>query len=335
MIAARDPLGVRPLHFAVAGDDLCIATEAQQILAHPKIRPRVSELALAMWLIDRFDDSLSMFEGIQRVPAGHMLVCSSSSLRVSRYWDIDPDARIHYREPQDYAEHLRGLFSRCVSDRLRSNSTIIGSQMSGGMDSTSVTASAHQLLRSSRHQLAVFSWKFDTLQTCDETVYIREIANSLGLSIRFIKAEQYWILDDIGKYKPRLEFPSGHGFDSLYDAMLGDLASIGGKVMLTGLGGDQVTWGTPLMNFRRFWRGNLRIAWEVTRLDWKAGHPIWRDLYLTFLAPALPDRLKTLAKRLLRRPPTPYPWPSWVADAAGQRLQLKQRFYSGKPLRFV
>lgn len=335
IIAARDPLGVRSLHYAVIGSDLCIATEAQQILAHPKLIPRVNELALAMWLIDRFDDNLSMFEGIERLPAGHMLVCSSSSLRVSRYWDIDPDARIYYREPLQYAEHLRELFSRCVSDRLRSDSTIIGSHMSGGMDSTSVTASAHQLLRSSGHQLAVFSWQFDTLKTCDETAYINAIANFLGLSVRFINAEQYWILDDIGKLKPSLEFPTGHGFGSLYDAMLKDLASIGGKVMLTGHAGDDMTWGTPLMHFRRFWHGNLRIAWEVALLDWKTDHRILRDLYSTFLAPALPNRFKKVIKQLIRRSPTPYPWPSWVADAAGQRLQLKQRFYSGRPRRFA
>ena len=297
LIAARDALGVRPLHYALIGNDLCLATEAQQILAHPQAKARVNELALVMWLIDRFDDNLSMFQDIARLPAAHVLVCTPSSLEVRRYWDIDSENRIYYRKLGEYAEHLRELLNRCVADRLRTDRAVIGSQMSGGMDSTSVTACAYRRLQNSDRRLIVFSWQFATLKSCDEMDYIRSIIDFLGLSVKFIDAERFWILDDIEKYAPPLEFPGGPGFDSLYHAMLGELARFGGNVMLTGHGGDNMTWGTPRAHFKRFWHGNLKVAWEIARLDRNLGYPVLRDLYSTLLVPfasLLPASIKQL-----------------------------------------
>ena len=69
LFCARDPFGIKPLHYSQVGQVLCVASEAQQILQHPGVSRRLDEAAMADYLVDNCDDEeRTMFLDVRRVP---------------------------------------------------------------------------------------------------------------------------------------------------------------------------------------------------------------------------------------------------------------------------
>ncbi|MFH1176073.1 MAG: asparagine synthetase B, partial [Acidobacteriota bacterium] len=120
LVAARDALGVRTLHWGQAGQMLCLASEAQQVLQHPQVPRRLDLEACADYLTNSYgDEERTFFCDVKRIPAAHRLIATPAAVRVERYWDIDPAVTIRYRRDEDYVEHFLGVFRRAVADRLR------------------------------------------------------------------------------------------------------------------------------------------------------------------------------------------------------------------------
>ncbi|MBA1333002.1 hypothetical protein QQ73_18705, partial [Candidatus Endoriftia persephone str. Guaymas] len=206
LFAARDGMQMRTLSFARVDGTLCLASEGQQLLGHPRIRPKISELGMTGWLSGWPDLGVSLFDGIEVLPAGHSLVADAHGVTVSKFWDIDPEYRIRYRQISDYQEHLEALLYRCVLDRMHSSSNTIATQMSGGMDSTSVTALASREAAKHHTNLVVISHSYSATESCDETDRIHETLRHLNIQdSRFLAAEQHAHLDFRMLYPPTLE----------------------------------------------------------------------------------------------------------------------------------
>lgn len=87
----------------------------------------------------------TLFKNIQRLPPGHLLTFKEKVVKVARYWHPINAQPTRYSRDQEYIEAFREIFDRAVSDRLETSGNI-GSELSGGMDSGSVTATAARLL---------------------------------------------------------------------------------------------------------------------------------------------------------------------------------------------
>lgn len=315
LFAACDPLGVCPLHYARFGTMLCLATEAQQVLQHPGCSRRLDQRVLADWLIGELNSAQTIFRGIVSLPAAHRLVASDDRVRVSRYWDIDPANRIRYRKVSEYADHLRELLGRCVADRLRSNADTVGSEMSGGMDSTTVTSLAQGLCP----QLKVLSLRYPTLDDCDESPYIREMTNHLDLDTEMIEAEQHGARNYPDRFAPSLENP-GTKFDPVHAALVDALVPTGARVLLSGNGGDEMTWGNGIVYGHRLWHGDPRALLELYGLSRELGGSFWRLFRTTCVSPYVPPAVKR-AYRHLRGRGDPH-LPPWFSRPAAARLGL-------------
>lgn len=320
LFAARDPLGVNPLHHARFGDVLCLASEAQQILRHPACPGRLDEEAVARWLVGEVDPNSTPFAGIRLLPAAHGLTVSRESSRAARYWDVDPAKRIRYKRLSDYADHLRGLLQESVAARLRTGAGVVGSEMSGGMDSTTVTALAHRQLEESGKKHVVFSFAFPTMQQCDESPFVNELAESLGLDLRRLDAENGGALNYPQAFPPALENP-GTIHHPLQAALAEQLAGLGGRVLLTGNGADEFMWGNGLIYGYRFWRGDVRAWWEITRYCRSHGYPLWPMWRSLFVSPYVPEPIKRQIRRL-RAGGRRSPWPEWFPEPTAARLGL-------------
>jgi asparagine synthase (glutamine-hydrolysing) len=91
----------------------------------------------------------TFFKNIQQIPAGHFVTFRDGSAKLSRYWHPLDAAAIRYKSDDEYIEAFRERFDRAVSARLRTTGAV-GSQLSGGMDSSSVTVTAARLLGQQR-----------------------------------------------------------------------------------------------------------------------------------------------------------------------------------------
>lgn len=144
---ARDPLGQRPLFYHRAPGRVAFATMAKGLHALPDA-PRAPDLvALREYLaIAPQRGPRSLFAGIERVEPGGLVTLGEDGQHTCAAWYQWPlRGKARALDDQACIEGLRAIFDRAVSDRLRTTGAI-ASQLSGGLDSSLVTATAARLL---------------------------------------------------------------------------------------------------------------------------------------------------------------------------------------------
>ncbi|MFL6227913.1 MAG: asparagine synthase (glutamine-hydrolyzing) [Pyrinomonadaceae bacterium] len=176
LFLARDPFGEKPLYWGVFGGKLLFASEPKVLLAHPSVTTKVNLDALRQYLaFDYVPAPLSIYEGINKLPAAHALTLEDGRVEVSRYW------RLSYRKPErvptqdEAAERVRELLADSVRLRLVSD-VPLGVLLSGGVDSSAVAALA---VAASPETVKTFSISFAE-KSFDESAYARGVADFLG-----------------------------------------------------------------------------------------------------------------------------------------------------------
>lgn len=338
LLCVRDACGVRSLHYSQVGKTLCFASELEQILQHPGVPRRLDEMAMADHLTTNFYDRAStMFLDVRRLPPAHRLIASRAGFRLQRYWDIDPSARTTYHHDEEYAAHFLHLFRRAVEDRLRTRAKVVGIAMSGGLDSCSIAAVAQKSLSTNcgSPRLAAYSWVFDQLKDCDERAYSRAMAEELGVEIEYIPAERFWFLREPVPLRPSLESPFLWN-ELLVRQMLARFKERGGRVMLTGEGGDSLLRGTRHSIYAdRLLRGHIGALWELARHTRQKGRRYHRLLYTHIARPLVPDAVVRWFRRLVGGHMSSQV-PDWIAPGFAKRIGLAERLASPPvPRRFA
>ena len=158
LILGRDPAGMRPLHHWTGAGLLLFASEPRALLADPRVPKVIDERFLAGWLtlLPRQDTS-TVFRGIERVPPGHALVIEAGGARrLHRFWRPETIPVLRLARDEDYADAVRAALDEAVRCRLPSTGTV-GTWLSGGLDSSSVTALAARHLAGQGRRLTSFT----------------------------------------------------------------------------------------------------------------------------------------------------------------------------------
>ncbi len=157
MFAARDHAGERPLCYYQRSGLFALASQPKGLLSLPGVHQGIDEeiLASTLVLVD-IDPARSLFRGIHLLPPGYCLRVTPSSLTTRSYWHPSDTPPLRLRHDQDYAEALTEILDRAVEARLRSIRPV-ASQLSAGLDSGAVTASAARLLAARGQRLAAFT----------------------------------------------------------------------------------------------------------------------------------------------------------------------------------
>src|SRR3954447_15078431 len=142
LFAARDHLGQKPLFYRHAGDELAFASEIKAVLAVLDTAPRPDLCAFRQYLALRFTTPpATMFAQVSKLPPAHCLSFSvKGGLEVRRYWDLAYEPKLKGSEDELLdaleAELIEAVRLHRVSD------VPVGAFLSGGLDSTLVTALA-------------------------------------------------------------------------------------------------------------------------------------------------------------------------------------------------
>lgn len=267
LFAARDKVGMRQLVYHHApGKLFACATDPDALIAHREVPGRINEARVADFLeqLEAIDHVSTFFEDVLRLPPAHALVVESGSLRLWRYWQLTPQAVILRARDSDYEEAFLAVFTEAVRARLRSAGPV-GSMLSGGMDSGSVTAIAARLLRDAgAPPLATFSG-IDDDPDCKETACIRDAAAGIAhIAPTFTSlADQERFRDEVF----RLTQAEGDPFDghmALIRAIYLAAQGAGIRVMLDGVSGD-TTLGMGNMVAFHLRHGRVLAAWAEAR----------------------------------------------------------------------
>ena len=176
LLLARDRFGEKPLYWGIFDKTLLFASEPKVLLAYPSVKPSLNLQALRQYLsFDYVPAPLSIYEGINKLPAAHKLTLEDGRVNVERYWQLSYKTIDPVPSENEAAEHLRELLAEAVRMRLVSD-VPLGVLLSGGVDSSSVTAFA---VRASSEAVKTFSISFAE-SSFDESAYARGVAKFLG-----------------------------------------------------------------------------------------------------------------------------------------------------------
>lgn len=240
LFCSRDHFGVKPFYYYVSDGLFAFATERKALFSLPAVPCRLNERRLADYLVSLVEDTSSTFqEGILRLPPACTLTVRAQSFEQKSYWALDPSRQVSYATDEEYAAKFREIFTEAVRCRLRS-ALPVGSLLSGGLDSSSVTCVAAKLLRDQeKAPLATFSAVFDELRSCDEREYIDAVLNQQeGLHPAFLQADGINPLADLERIFWHMDEPHlGPNLSMIWD--LYDMARRQGvRVLLDGHDGD-------------------------------------------------------------------------------------------------
>ena len=176
LLIARDRFGEKPLYWGIFDRTLLFASEPKVLLAHPAVRPSLNLQALRQYLsFDYVPAPLSIYEGINKLPAAHKLTLEGGRVTVDRYWRLSYETKQPIPSEREAADQLRELMADAVRMRLVSD-VPLGVLLSGGVDSSTIAALA---VRASSEAVKTFSISFAEA-SFDESAYARGVAKFLG-----------------------------------------------------------------------------------------------------------------------------------------------------------
>ncbi len=253
LIIARDRFGEKPLYYGTFDGKLLWASEPKALLAHPAVTPELDLDSLRQYLsFDYVPAPHSIYKGISKLPAAHMMIVENGEVRTQRYWDMCWSGSPPYKGGVDAAlggrggsqpsheDELRELISDAVRMRLVAD-VPLGILLSGGIDSSTVAAFAVQ---HATERVKTFSIGFEE-DSFDESKYARQVAKHLDTEHYEEKLSATTAGDLISEIGNWLDEPLSDG--SLIPTFL--LAQFVRKhvtVALGGDGGDELFAGYPM-----------------------------------------------------------------------------------------
>jgi asparagine synthase (glutamine-hydrolysing) len=249
VLLARDRMGIKPLHYAVDDRRLVFASELKALLCDPVLRRDLDPVALDEYLALEFVPSpRSIVRGISKLPPAHTLEwwLGSGIHRLHRYWSPTLGEKAAPRRPrlEERCEELREVLRESVRKELISD-VPLGVFLSGGIDSSAVTAMMSQL----GGDVKSFSVGFAE-RSFDESRYARQVAAHLGTDHHELTLEPTMLLDLIPKLPVLLDEPLGDA--SIIPTYLLSAFTRGHvKVALGGDGGDELFAGYPTVQAHR------------------------------------------------------------------------------------
>jgi asparagine synthase (glutamine-hydrolysing) len=234
LFLARDRLGIKPLYYSVDANGLRAASEVRVLApASAAIKPEAVS-AYLQW--GACPEGELIYSGIQALPAGHaMTIGPDGAIKTWRYW---PSRKTFALFPDNVVGRVRGLIDNAVEEHLLSD-VPVASFLSGGIDSSVVTAMAAQKLG---NKLQTYSVGFD-LAEFDETAIAQEIAERYKTDHHRIQLSEDEVIASVTEAVDKLDLPSVDAINTYIVSRA--VAAHGVKVALSGLGGDELFGGYP------------------------------------------------------------------------------------------
>ncbi len=318
LFCACDHFGIKPFYFAEVNRSFIFSNTLDCLRLHPAVSDRLNDSAIADFLLFgmNYDPASTSFADIRRLPRAHFLRWSRSGIYLREYWQPPTDGAIHYRRRREYIEHFGELFKGAVEDRLRTNKVAI--LLSGGLDSSSVTAVAHEL-RTEKYpalELHAFTSIHQNVSSDSDPSAARTVASVFQIPLHFSVVDSAGILD--GWDDPNTHWPEPID-DPFAGSFLDEFRTIAenAHVLLSGEGADNLMAFEMTQHFRCLWR------------DGRFGRALADLAEHVFRRFQAPDGLRGPLRRIrhlfsARESRTPFP--DWIQPELVARLDLKARW---------
>jgi asparagine synthase (glutamine-hydrolysing) len=242
LLLARDPLGIKPLYYTLVGGTLLFASEVRALLATALPPRRLSEEALAAYLLwGSVAEPLTLVDSIRSLPPGHRLLgrVEHGGVRfvIEPYWRLPAvSSAMRNGSRMEAVAELGRLLRESVALHLVAD-VPVGIFLSGGVDSTCVAA----LAAGAHGAVATVTVAFPEETAWDEAAVARETARRLGTKHHEVALTGPQMLNRLDEAVAAPDQPSMDGINTYFVSWGARQAGL--KVALSGLGGDELFGG--------------------------------------------------------------------------------------------
>ncbi len=240
LLIARDALGKKPLYYAERGQRLLFASEERALVASGMVSGDISHEAFAQYLAYySVPHPASIYEGVRALPPGSILrVTAEGTQSIGHWYRLPKYEPIKIGYPEAVSE-VRRLLEVSVNYRLVSD-VPVGAFLSGGLDSNAIVG---LMSRQVSNPIETFTIGFESSSTQSETKWGQIGAESFGARHH----ERIITGGDVARSLPRffaaMDSPTGDGLNSFLVSTFAKEVSPELRVVLSGVGGDELFLG--------------------------------------------------------------------------------------------
>lgn len=156
----RDRFGVKPLFYAQCDDTLLFASEIKALFRYPSLKPEIENEGLCeiFALSPARTQGVGVFKGIKELRPAHFMTVSKKGIEIKRYWQFT--SKEHTDSYEDTVETVRSLLCDSIKRQLVSD-VPIATLLSGGLDSSIITAVAAGEFKKHNKQLCTYSFDYE------------------------------------------------------------------------------------------------------------------------------------------------------------------------------
>jgi len=322
VFAAKDPFGVKPFLYYWSPRKFIFGSEAKQILIHREISADPDNMIVGEYLFDNFEDiGKTFYRDVKRLKPSHYILFTRDDFKEIRYWNPDPQ-ETYYSKPEDYLKRFKELFTEAVYKRLTTSSPV-AAHLSGGVDSSSIVVAAGDIYKKNGTKLPNFetiSAVFGDL-SCDETSFIDAVSNRVPFKNHKFCPLDEPLTDELVADINKIDSPFANMQQGTFFKCAEFISEIDAKVLLTGMGGDELT-------HEEYYLRDLAVRGKYFRLiyeSWTSSRSSWNSfswLFTDALRAAAPEFVKKIYRGFKKDV-------TWSAPEWAQKEFVN--FYNGCP----
>lgn len=300
LFCARDHMGVKPFYYYSNDNMFVFGTEIKALVNVPGVPYELNELKIAKYLMkDTLDHEITFYKNIMNLSSAHSLKLDKYGIKIRRYWKLDPKLEIIMESEEDYAKAFQKIFSEAVKCRLRSHYPW-GSELSGGLDSSSIVCMAKKILSHNKVNLKninTFSRIFDDTPESDERYYITKVTDDGEINYHFINVDKISPLENIDTILWYQDQPFYTPHMTKQIRTYKKINNEGVRVLLSGIGGDlNFSLGTNYIRELAATFQLKKLIREIYGLSHNFNERKYKIIIEKVIFPSLPLYLKKMIK---------------------------------------
>ena len=250
LLLAKDPIGTRHLYYSFDNAKVTWSTILDPLVRFAGKTFALNEEYIAGWFSMFPAANLTPCVGVYSVPPSSFALLRPRKHAVTKYWDFDPGKKIRYQADAEYEEHFRTVFAKAVERKLRSDRPVLA-ELSGGRDSSSIVCMADSILArgaADTPRLDTISYYDDSEPNWNERPYFTKVEEKRGRTgwhVNVGEQDLHYLLPSPSEVPRCPCVPTLSGAGRTSPAVVRCIVSQGNRVVLSGIGGDEVMGGVP------------------------------------------------------------------------------------------
>jgi asparagine synthase (glutamine-hydrolysing) len=244
LFAARDRIGEKTLYYSQTPSGVIFSTELKAILKHyiPKPQINLERLAEPIRYTSPLHKTDTYIDQIKRINPGQYLLVEESGLRKFTYWKRDTSDTFTGTFSEAKTQALK-LMQESVELCLRSD-VPVAVMLSGGIDSSAIAA----LAKKAGHEVHTITAGYKGNHSVDERDVARRFAKERGFIYHEVELDESDFKNSFDELTEHIDEPITDSAAIAQWALYKKVKSLGFKVLLGGMGGDELFYGYPFWN---------------------------------------------------------------------------------------